>query len=76
MCGEFLAQLMRVPGALDHIKTGDFEARPFAPSSLRDPYQMQDQGWSRLRPYLKEDPAKQGASMVRADGTKVQEEGS
>lgn len=57
VCGEFLAQLLREEGASEQMTVGDITIgdRPQRNRliDLADPYGLQRQGWTRLRPYLK-----------------------
>lgn len=55
VAGEFLAQLARFAGAADTIQIGDLFVTPIF-GNVADPYGLKDQGWLRLRPYLRIDP--------------------
>jgi hypothetical protein len=70
VCGEFLAQLSRSPGWLDEIAVGDLRFAPAAKVDPLDPFGLKTQGWARLRPYLRVDPALPAPAAVRLAGGK------
>jgi hypothetical protein len=61
--GEFLAQLGRHPGAYDTIQIGDFFVTPLL-ADVADPFGLKSQGWMRLRPFLRVDPAMPAMASV------------
>lgn len=63
VCGEFAAQLAREPGAAEEVWIGDIHLRPPG-QPLDDPTGLAAQGASRLRPFLKPDPAQRRATGV------------
>jgi hypothetical protein len=64
VCGEFLDQLSREPGALEKIVLGDLELEP----AHGPAFFIRKQGWGRLRPYLKFDPAESSTKVKAAKG--------
>ena len=53
VCAEFLEQLAREPGASEKLTIGELSLEP-----VNDPaFFIRKQGWARLKPYLKADPA-------------------
>ena len=52
-CGEFIAQLLREPGASESVSIEGLTLTPFFTRSARDPSGLIVAGWSRLRPFLK-----------------------
>lgn len=65
VAGEFLAQLGRHPGAFDTIQIGDLFVTPFL-ADVGDPFGLKVQGWNRLRPFLRIDPAMPAMAAVGA----------
>lgn len=63
VCGELLALLAREPGASARITLGPITYEDLS-KDLADGYGLKRQGWARLTPYLKEDPAGRGALRV------------
>lgn len=63
--GEMLAQIARTPGWLDAVNVGDLHLVPPARFDPLDPFGMKSQGWARLRPYLRVDPAMPAPAFVR-----------
>ncbi|MBW7929427.1 MAG: hypothetical protein H3C58_15340 [Fimbriimonadaceae bacterium] len=53
VCGEFLAQRLRVAGALDATTENDVRTEPFGRRNPSDPYGLARQGWARLAPFRK-----------------------
>lgn len=64
VCAEFLEQLAREPGAMEKITIGDLALE----ADLGPSQQIRKQGWGRLRPYLKLDPAETSAKVKSAKG--------
>ena len=65
VCGEFLAQLSREPGALDSISFGGLNVS--GPKvDPADPSGLKAQGSARLRPFLRQDLSPANASGVRS----------
>lgn len=73
VCGEFAAQLLREPGAVERVQVGSMLVEPFAGKSVADPSELIAAGWARLRPYLKLDPLVPIASAIGAGGNKQEE---
>lgn len=73
VAGEFLAQRIRAPGALDGWRLGGIEVRPFAGRDVRDPFGLIAQGWARLRPYLRENVASPGGGILVGAGPTQEE---
>lgn len=69
VCGEFLAQRLREEGALVEVEDAGVITRPYLYGSLRDPYELQAQGWERLGPYLKRSFG--GSSAPGGDGGRL-----
>lgn len=60
VCGEFLDQIARSPGASEILTVGAISMAPNdAPAR-----QIKASGWRRLRPFLKPDPSAMAASGV------------
>src|SRR6188474_3217921 len=53
VCAEFLEQLSREPGAAEKLTIGDLSLEP----ANGPAFFIRKQGWGRLKPYLKFDPA-------------------
>jgi len=63
VCGEFMAQRLREPGAYEATVTGGVETRPLWSSPV-DPAGLKAQGYRRLGPFLKPDPAEVRVGLV------------
>lgn len=57
VAGEYYAILSHKPGAFDTVTVDRFEVRPYVGADANDPSGWKNQGWARLRPYLRFDPA-------------------
>ncbi len=73
VCGEFVEQLYREPGALEMVRLGDFELFPPSSRHWGLGFDLKAQGWARLAPYLKADPSGL-RGVVAAGGEKGGEE--
>lgn len=74
VAGEFIAQLARQPGFADKIQIGDLLIQPYL-AEVPDPSGLKAQGWARLRPYLRVDPALPGfAPVSSAAGKRAEDE--
>ena len=64
VCGEFLAFRLFEPGGTEKISLADLQIN----KNLSDAYGLKHQGWSRLKPFLKEDPSGKTTTTVGGDG--------
>ena len=69
VCAEFLEQLAREPGASEKVVIGELSLEPTSGPS----FFMRKQGWGRLKPYLKLDPAAGTNAKVSAAKGKAPE---
>lgn len=66
VAGELLAQIARTAGWFDALHIGDVHVVPPSRSDPLDGYGLKAQGWARLRPYLRVDPAIPAPGFVMA----------
>ncbi len=64
VCGEFAAQLLRAPGGGELVKLGVLTVQPVGRDNPADPTGLATQGWARLAPYRKPEPAQKAAVAV------------
>ena len=64
VCSEFLEQLSREPGAGEKLTIGDLSLEP----ANGPAFFIRKQGWGRLRPYLKFDPAEASTKVKVGKG--------
>ncbi|MBV6458960.1 MAG: hypothetical protein HONBIEJF_02099 [Fimbriimonadaceae bacterium] len=69
VAAELLDQVARKPGYFDSLDLDGFSLQPW-PSIVGSAGLLRDQGWARLRPYLRDDPGILGARGVAAKGSK------
>lgn len=62
--GCLLAELCRLPGFADVLQLASLRLEPSWSGPSHDPSGMASQGWARLRPYLRVDPAMPAAAAV------------
>lgn len=67
VCGEFVAERLRVPGASDTLKIGEVTLNPL---KMEDSMVLNliSVGWERLRPFLKKDVGVLGTVVAGAGG--------
>lgn len=68
IAGEFLAELVREPGAYEEMEFADFRIGSwfvFQSGVINDPFLLKQQGWARLLPYLKPTVANALPTKVR-----------
>lgn len=68
VCGELLEQIQREQGAMEKVRLGDFELWPPSQSVWAGVLGIKDQGWARLRPFLKADASGVRAKPIAAGG--------
>ena len=71
VCGEFLAQICREPGATEGVSLGTLQVWPIKRGSMNDPYFLIEAGWTRLRPFLRLDANVPTYSRILCTSDKV-----
>jgi len=69
VCGEFLAQRHREPGASESVSFGGLSLT-LPKADFADPSGLKAQGMARLRPFLRQDLSPAAASGVRSGATR------
>jgi hypothetical protein len=70
VCGEFLEQLARAPGAMERVRLGDFELWPPTPADWQAALSVKDTGWARLKPYLRSEPFRPSSGVSSSSTSK------